>query len=58
VRYALSVQGVDNVIVGVDSVEQLQEILAAAAGKPLLSLPAWPRQIETDLVNPSRWSQI
>lgn len=57
-RYALSVEGVDKVVVGVDSVAQLREILAAAAAGPLTSTPNWPQQIDIDLINPSRWNQL
>jgi len=56
-RYALSVDGVDRVIVGVDSAAQLSEILDAASGS-LNSPPSWSRNIDVDLINPSRWNLL
>ena len=55
--YVMGVEEVDKVVVGVDSVKQLQEILAATHS-PLPSLPNWPQPIDTDLINPSRWTQL
>lgn len=57
-RYALSVEEVDKVVVGVDSVGQLREILVAAAAGSLTGLPNWPQSIDIDLLNPSRWNQL
>lgn len=57
-RFAHTVDGVDKIVVGVDSVVQLREILAASTGGPLTSTPSWPRQIDIDLINPSRWNQL
>lgn len=56
-RYVLSVPDVDKIVVGVDRVDQLMEILDAAAGE-LLSLPKWPQVIETNLINPALWDQL
>lgn len=55
--YVLGIQGIDEVVVGVDSVKQLQEIFAAAHS-PLSSLPDWPQPVDTDLINPGRWTQL
>jgi len=55
-RYALSVEEVDKVVVGVDSMNQLYEILAVSSGS-LARLPNWPQPIDLDLLNPSRWNQ-
>ncbi len=55
--YVLGVEEVDKVVVGVDSVKQLKEILAATHSS-LPSLPNWPQPIDTDLINPGRWSQL
>lgn len=55
--YVLGIEEIDEVVVGVDSVKQLQEIFAAAHS-PLPSLPDWPQPIDTDLINPSRWTQL
>lgn len=55
--YVLGVDGVDKVVVGVDSVRQLNEIFAASDAV-LPSLPDWGRLVDTDLINPARWSQL
>lgn len=55
--YVLGVEEVDKVVVGVDSVDQLREILATAHS-PLPSLPDWPHPIDTGLINPGRWPQL
>lgn len=56
-RFALSVPSVDKVVVGVDSLEQLRGILSVPQA-PLPDLPVWPSPIDTDLVNPARWSAL
>jgi len=56
-RYSLSVDEVDRVIVGVDSAAQLREILAAASGT-LNSPPSWPQVCDIDLINPARWNLL
>lgn len=53
-RYVLSVDDIDRVVVGVDSANQMREILDAAQGS-LESLPVWPQQLDPDLINPARW---
>jgi aryl-alcohol dehydrogenase-like predicted oxidoreductase len=53
--YVLGIAEVDKVVLGVDSVKQLGEILAASHVR-LPSLPIWPQPIDTDLINPGRWS--
>jgi aryl-alcohol dehydrogenase-like predicted oxidoreductase len=55
--YALSVEEVDKVVFGVDSVKQLQEILATTYPS-LPTLPNWPQPIATDLINPNRWNRL
>jgi len=57
VRYALSIKEISRVIVGVDSKEQLQQIILASEGK----LPPTPSGLfteETNLLNPSNWNKI
>ena len=56
-RYALGIDEVDKVLVGVDSANQLREILVASEGE-LDSLPAWPQQLDLDLINPTRWVNL
>jgi aryl-alcohol dehydrogenase-like predicted oxidoreductase len=55
--YILNIQGIDKLIIGVDSALHLQEILAAADTK-LPSLPNWPHLIDTNLITPSKWSTL
>lgn len=53
-RYSLSFPQINKVIVGVDSLVQLKEILAAATGL----LPLIPESLNTqdvDLINPANW---
>jgi aryl-alcohol dehydrogenase-like predicted oxidoreductase len=57
IRYALSVDHVDHVVVGIDSVNQLREILRAAQGS-IGELPTWPQPPDPDLINPARWSLL
>lgn len=52
--FALAESGIARVIVGVDSLAQLQGILGAAAG-PLPPLPIDLRCDDPELINPSRW---
>lgn len=56
-RYVMSVEEVDNVVVGVDSAAQLHEIHAAAIGV-LPGLPDWPQTIDPVLLNPALWSRL
>jgi aryl-alcohol dehydrogenase-like predicted oxidoreductase len=55
--YALSVEGVDRVIVGVDRVAHLEEIVQAATAD-LPSLPTWPEWIDPILLNPRLWNPV
>jgi aryl-alcohol dehydrogenase-like predicted oxidoreductase len=55
--YVLGVDGVDKIVVGTDSVSQLNEIFSASDAV-LPSLPDWGRPVDTDLINPARWSQL
>jgi len=55
--YVLGVDDVDRVIVGVDSVKQLNEILDASQ-LALPNLPNWPQAIDSTLINPSQWSKL
>ena len=57
IRYALSIKEVSKVIVGVDSEEQLRQIILASDGK----LPPIPSELAIDdisLLNPSNWDKI
>lgn len=56
-RYALSFPGIARVIVGVDSVAQLEEILRSAEGV-MPPVPAGLHCTDADLVNPARWAAL
>ncbi len=55
-RFALQQSGISRVVVGVENVQQFQEILAASEG----DLPVFPRGLQCadeELVNPSLWQK-
>jgi aryl-alcohol dehydrogenase-like predicted oxidoreductase len=52
--YVLGVDDVDRVIVGVDSVKQLNEILDASRSA-LPDIPNWAQAIDSTLINPTHW---
>jgi aryl-alcohol dehydrogenase-like predicted oxidoreductase len=57
IRYAMSFSEISKVLVGIDSVNQLIEIMDAASGV----LPPIPNELYTDdslLLNPSNWDHI
>ena len=56
-RYALSFSEINKVIIGVDSLNQLKEILQATVGPT----PQVPKELQThdiDLLNPARWAAL
>lgn len=55
--YAMGIEDVDKVVVGIDSAKQFQEIFAAR-NSSLPNLPNWPQPIDADLINPSHWNQL
>lgn len=56
-RHALSFPEISRVVIGVDSLHQLEEICDAAVGKlPALPAGLWTEDI--DLLNPSRWAEL
>ncbi len=56
-RFANALDCIDRVVVGVDNLAQLEEIIAAAAGK-LPSLPQFKILQDDRLVNPATWNQL
>ena len=56
-RYVLGVPQIDKVIVGVETVSQLQELIDASAGGSV-DAPAHLRCDDLDLVNPARWAAL
>ena len=56
--YPLSLEQVDQVIVGVDSAAQLLEILQAAKNVNEEPDTSFMRSTDLDLINPSNWSHL
>lgn len=56
-RYATGLDCVDRVVVGVNTVDQLDEIMGALAGN-LTSLPHFKKIEDNRLINPSTWNQL
>jgi aryl-alcohol dehydrogenase-like predicted oxidoreductase len=56
-QYVRSIDQVDRVVIGVDSVAQLREILSSV-GCGQTGLPNWPKDIDAVLLNPSYWSEL
>jgi hypothetical protein len=57
IRFTLSVQEAERVVIGVDQANQLRQIVTAAEGG-LPPLPVELRSNDLDLINPARWSQL
>lgn len=55
--YALSFPPISKVIVGIDSMQQLKEILVASVGV-LPKIPAALRTSDLDLINPANWATL
>lgn len=53
-RFLHACHDIDYIVLGVDSVAQLEELLAIPA-TPLPDLPDWPLPVAQDLITPSRW---
>lgn len=53
-RFLRTCPDIDHIVLGVDSVAQLDELLAIPA-TPLPDLPDWTLPVEQDLITPSRW---
>lgn len=56
-RFASSFRQVGRMIVGVDTLQQLKEIVAALQGT-MSAVPAGLASSDPDLVNPARWAQL
>ena len=56
-RYACGLESIDRVVVGVDSLAQLDEVLSASDGV-LDSLPAFKPFQDDRLINPATWHQL
>lgn len=55
--FAVSQPGIDRVIIGVDSLRQLQEILDNVS-TPAVDPPSLLMSEDEDLINPTRWSSV
>ncbi len=55
--FPLSFSEIDRVVVGADSVSQLEQIVRAAAGTAPIDFPALSCD-EENLINPARWCQL
>lgn len=53
-RFLRACPDIDHIILGVDTVAQLDELLGHPAA-PLSDLPHWPQPVDEDLITPSRW---
>jgi aryl-alcohol dehydrogenase-like predicted oxidoreductase len=56
-RYVNNVSEIDRVIVGVDSIDQLNQVVEATPGE-LESLPNFKKLKDSRLINPSSWNQL
>jgi aryl-alcohol dehydrogenase-like predicted oxidoreductase len=52
-----SIDGLDAVLVGIENVDQLNEIITASSLK-LENMPSWPKNIDPNLINPSMWASL
>jgi aryl-alcohol dehydrogenase-like predicted oxidoreductase len=52
-----SIEGLDGVLVGIESAKQLNEIIMASNLK-LENMPSWPKNIDPKLINPSLWPSL
>jgi len=57
IRHAISIPEISTVLVGVDTTEQLKEIIAASSGN-LPNIPAELFVNDADLLNPSNWVKL
>lgn len=57
IAFINSIEGLDGVLVGIESVKQLNEIIAASNLK-LKNMPSWSNNIDPNLINPSLWASL
>jgi len=57
IRFACTFPQISRLVVGVDSIRQLQEILLASEGAPL-EVPSWQSEVNSDLFIPSNWAAL
>lgn len=56
--YALSVPGITRIVIGVDSVEQWREVVAAAADEPRVATEPPVGAVDPRLITPSTWTSL
>tara|TARA_B100001175_G_C19483792_1_gene628611 strand:- start:337 stop:813 length:477 start_codon:yes stop_codon:yes gene_type:complete len=56
-NFALHSNNVDKVIIGLQNVEQFEEIISSISNKPL-HIPNWSNLLDSNLINPSKWSDL
>ncbi len=56
-RYTLSFSQISKVVVGIDSLTQLEDVLLASAGQPI-EIPHRLRATDVDLLNPAEWARL
>lgn len=57
ISYALGIPEISKVLVGVDSCNQLEEIIQSLDSR-IPTYPDWPKNINSFLLNPSKWSLL
>jgi aryl-alcohol dehydrogenase-like predicted oxidoreductase len=57
IRYITNIDGVDRVVLGIDSCNQLIELIAIDT-KPLQNIPVWPCLDDMALLNPRSWNNL
>ena len=57
IRFARTFPQISRVVIGVDSIVQLQEILLASEGVPF-EVPSWHKEVNSDLFMPSNWASL
>lgn len=56
-QYVVSIPEVARVVIGIESVQQLSDIVDAAKSTVMLP-PQWNSPVETELINPAKWGQL
>lgn len=57
IRFVCAFPQISRVVVGVDSIGQLQEIILASEGAAL-EVPSWQNEVNSDLFIPSNWAAL
>ncbi|MDG2355309.1 MAG: aldo/keto reductase [Paracoccaceae bacterium] len=57
VRFVNSIQGIDKIVIGVNSTLHLKEIFHYFSKPPIEEEPKWGSDLETELIDPRLWNQ-